>query len=65
MEQAKDERTFEDLLLHLKKAISHMDLVFDGKANMFERDKLLHQAHDRVVRAYNTAAFIREQVSGR
>ncbi len=68
-EQATDERTFEDLLLHLKKVDETLNMLIQH----LERD---HQwtitsepclggfflVHDRVVKAYNTAAFIREQL---
>jgi hypothetical protein len=59
--QATDERTFDDARLHLKKAIALMDLVFDGRLNVFDKDKTLHLAHDHVVKAYNTVAFLSEK----
>lgn len=62
-DQAPDERTFDDLLLHLKKADALMNLVFEGQMNLFDKDKTLHQALEHTIRAWNTAAYLQNQES--
>jgi hypothetical protein len=58
-DQATDERTFDDLLLHLKKADALMNLAFT--ATGLERLNAEHKAHDHVVKAWNTAAYLQER----
>lgn len=61
--QATNERTFDDALLHLRKADALLNLVFEGRMDMFSRDRTFHQAHDHVVKAWNTVAYLNEQIT--
>ena len=65
-DQASDERTFKDSLLHLKKAESHLNLAlhhFEWGLGKKEDIDLLEKAHNRVTKAYNTVAFLDEQIT--
>lgn len=59
-EQASDERTMEDLELHLRKAVSHLNVSALKHLTNEGREKVLNMAHNRVVKAYNTFQYLRE-----
>ena len=62
-DQATDERTFDDALNHLKEADRLMNQAFISTG--MHRLKLEHEAHDKIIKAWNTVAYIRENISGR
>lgn len=65
MDQATDERTMQDLELHIKKAESHLNLYMhlrdNGAGGSDAAFDALVKAHDRVCKAHNTFQFIKER----
>lgn len=64
-EEAEDEQSLEDLILHLQKAESHLNLFIhlnnNGSGDSEAATDTLGYAHDRVVRALNTAQYLKEE----